>query len=164
MGPMAKGALALLAGVLLAGGAEARGQEVETAAWLRGCWLATSGSTEVEEVWLAPKGGIMLGVSRTVRAGTATGYELLRLHARAGELVLSAHPSGQSPADFGISHTSPGRLRFENPSHDFPRAIEYERLAADSLLARVFSEVGSSRPSFVLRYARVACDEDQDVG
>lgn len=164
MGPTATWRLSLLAWVLLGGGDGAQGQEIQSAAWLRGCWLATSGSTEVEEVWLAPKGGIMLGVSRTVRAGTATGHELLRLHPQGGKLVLSAHPSGQSPADFGLSHASPGRLRFENPSHDFPRAIEYERVAADSLLARVFSEVGSNEPSFVLGYARVACDDDQAEG
>jgi hypothetical protein len=119
---------------------------------------------ETEEVWLGPKGGIMLGVSRVVREGTATSYELLRLHEVEGRLVLSAYPSGQRPADFGLARSSGKLLRFENPSHDFPRVIEYERVATDTLLARVFSEVGASTPAFVARYARETCEGIQEVG
>jgi hypothetical protein len=154
----------LLASCAIVAKGEAQAQDIEKAVWLTGCWLASSGSTETEEVWLAPKGGIMLGVSRTVRDGAATGYELLRLHEAEGRLVLSAYPSGQRPADFTLSGGSPGRLRFENPSHDFPRVIEYERVTADTLLARVYSEIEASTPAFVQRYARASCQGNQEVG
>lgn len=106
----------------------------------------------------------MLGVSRVVRGGVATSYELLRLHQVEGRLVLSAYPSGQEPADFGLSRSSAGSLRFENPSHDFPRVIEYTRVAADTLLARVFADTEASTPSFVVRYARMRCEGNQGVG
>ena len=48
-------------------------------------------------------------------------------------------------------------LRFENPQHDFPRAIEYEGTSLDSLTAKVYGEIGSGEPAFVLRFARRAC-------
>jgi hypothetical protein len=48
-------------------------------------------------------------------------------------------------------------MRFENPQHDFPRAIEYERTSTDSLTAKVYGEIESREPAFVLRYARSPC-------
>ena len=138
---------------------EGRAQEVDVATWLTGCWLASSGSIEIEEVWLPPKGGIMLGVSRTVRGEVAVGYELLRLHSVDGRLVLSAYPSGQAPADFAASEASSRRLRFENPSHDSPQVIEYVREGPDSLVARVFGDVAAATPSFVSAYGRATCDQ-----
>ena len=59
--------------------------------------------------------------------------------------------------DSQATEVSTQTLRFENPRHDFPRAIEYERTSLDSLTARVYGEIGSGEPAFVLRFARRAC-------
>ena len=99
----------------------------------------------------------MVGMARTVRGGVATGYEFVVLQRKDGRLTYSAHPSGQDPADFQATDVSAQRLRFENPQHDFPQAIEYERTSPDSLTAKVYGEVGSGEPAFVLRYARRVC-------
>jgi hypothetical protein len=79
------------------------------------------------------------------------------LRPKDGTLTYSAYPSGQDPADFPATEVSTKRLRFENPRHDFTQAIEYQRTSPDSLMARVYGEVGSSEPAFVLRYARREC-------
>ena len=42
-------------------------------AWLQECWLFTVGGSVVEEQWTAPRGGTLLGTSRTVVGG---GYVL----------------------------------------------------------------------------------------
>ncbi len=99
----------------------------------------------------------MVGMARTVRGGVATGYESLLLQLKDGRLTHSAYPSGQTPTDFRAIEVSTERVRFEAPEHDFPRAIQYERTSADSLTAKVYGEIGSSEPAFVLRYARRAC-------
>ncbi len=96
----------------------------------------------------------MVAMSRSVRDGSARGYELVVLHTKDGTLTYSAHPSGQNPADFGATGASPDVVRFENPEHDFPQAIEYVRVPPDSLVANVYAEATASEPAFAVRYAR----------
>lgn len=96
---------------------------LESAAWLAGCWSAVSpdGQNAAEEQWMAPRGGLMVGMARSVRGGTARGYELLTL--RVGEdggLVYRAAPSGQTVTDFAGRSVRPGHLEFANAEHDFP--------------------------------------------
>lgn len=136
---------------------EAPPATVDDAAWLAGCWVAGSGGTRTEEVWMAPAGGLMVGMSRTLRDGGARGWEHLLLARRDGVLTYTALPSGQALTHFPLALAEPERLRFENPDHDFPRAVEYRRAGADSLLARVFARVEDAEPAFVLRYARDPC-------
>ena len=131
--------------------------DVDSAAWLSGCWVASAGEVRSEEVWMEPEGGLMVGMARTLRGGVATAYEFLLLRRKDGRLTYSAYPSGEEPTDFGATEVSTQRLRFENPQHDFPQAIEYERTSADSLTAKVYGEIGSNEPAFVLRFARGAC-------
>ena len=148
----------LLAGPIAALPQAALAQDdVEAAAWLSGCWIASAGDSRSEEVWMEPEGGLMVGMGRNLRDGVATGYEYLRLQRVNGRLTYSAYPSGQEPTDFPATVVSADRLRFENPQHDFPQAIEYERTSTDSLTAKVYGDVGSAEPAFVLRFARGAC-------
>ncbi|HET9727581.1 MAG TPA: DUF6265 family protein, partial [Gemmatimonadales bacterium] len=39
---------------------------VTQVAWLAGCWEQASGSRLIEEQWTRPRGGLMLGLGRTV--------------------------------------------------------------------------------------------------
>ncbi len=150
--------LVLLAGPIAALPRAALAQDdVDSAAWLSGCWIASAGDSRSEEVWMEPEGGLMVGMGRNLRDGVATGYEYLRLQLVDGRLTYSAYPSGQAPTDFPATEVSTRRLRFENPEHDFPQAIEYERTSADSLTAKVYGDVGSAEPAFVLRFGRGAC-------
>ena len=137
--------------------ASAQAPRVETVAWMQGCWLASSGSSSTEETWMAPRGGLMMAMSRSVRDGAATGYEFVVLRDVEGDLVFTAHPSGQTPADFTASAATPDLLRVENAAHDFPQKIEYLRTSSDSLIASVYGDAASSEPSFQVRYGRVSC-------
>ena len=139
----------------------AQEHEISDAGWLSGCWVASSGKRVTEETWMAPAGGMMLGMSRSVRDGVATGYEFLVLRVIEGRLVYSAHPSGQEPTDFRATSVSSALLRFENPSHDFPKRIDYVRVSRDSLVARVFAETQSPVPAFELRYQGVQCSQPE---
>lgn len=129
------------------------------ASWLAGCWEASSpdGGRSVEEQWMAPRGGLMLGLSRSVRDGEARGHEFLAIRETEGRLVYHAAPSGQSPTDFTARAVEEGRLEFVNAAHDFPRKIAYRRVGADSVRAEVFGEVDDDVPSFALAFGRVSC-------
>ena len=133
-------------------------QGVEAVGWLTGCWEAAAGERRTREVWMAPDGGLMVGMSRSVRGERATGFEFLLLGAREGRLVYRAHPSGQTPTDFPAVTVGDGELVVANPEHDFPKRIAYRAVAPDSLYAQVFGEAEGGEPAFVLRYARVPCD------
>ncbi len=158
LGVLRPGGLLFAPLVLLGAPIDALAQDdVGSTAWLSGCWVASADDVRSEEVWMEPAGGLMVGMARTLRGGVATGYESLLLQLKDGRLTYSAHPSGQTPTDFRATDVSTERVRFEAPEHDFPQAIEYERTSPDSLTAKVYGEIGSSEPAFVLRYARRGC-------
>ena len=134
-------------------------QEVDLAAlsWMQGCWVAGGGDGTAEETWMAPRGGLMVAMARSVRGGRATGFEFVTLREVDGRLVFTARPSGQPPADFTAAVATGTLLRVENAEHDFPQKIEYHRLSPDSVTAKVFGAVGDGTPVFELRYGRSPC-------
>lgn len=104
--------------------------------WLAGCWAGT-GKTDYSEQWMAPAGGIMLGMSRTVREGKATGFEFLRIVQEGGKFCYIARPSDQSETRFELVKSGALEMVFENPKHDFPQRIVYRLQADGTLLARI---------------------------
>jgi len=146
--------------LLVAGGLGPRpsgAQDVTQAAWLAGCWVAEVQGARTDEVWMAPAGGLMVGMSRSVQDERARGYESLLLGPRDGRLTYSAYPSGQRPTDFPVVRLADGEMRVENPDHDFPRRIDYRRVGDDSLVAHVFADPEDTDPAFSVRYARGSC-------
>ncbi|MDH3456898.1 MAG: DUF6265 family protein [Gemmatimonadota bacterium] len=131
--------------------------DLDAANWLAGCWSAGSSERVVEEQWMAPRGDLLVGMSRSIRDGVATGHEFLLIRRTDGGVILSAHPSGQQPADFVGTVVTDQTLRFVNPSHDFPQKIEYHRISQDQVTAKVFGEVDAETPAFELQFERVPC-------
>jgi hypothetical protein len=121
-------------------------------AWLAGNWTGGESGTALEERWTAPAGGAMLAVSRTVKNGRMTAFEFLSIVERDGGLVYIAQPGGRPPTDFVMTAIEGQRVRFENPSHDFPKRIEYA-LKGETLTATV-SDGGSQSETYVFRKAR----------
>src|SRR5690606_7694955 len=68
--------------------------------WMTGCWEMRDTVLIVQEHWLSPVNGELLGLSRTIRGDSMIAYEFLRIYREADGLVLAASPSGQSPAEF----------------------------------------------------------------
>ena len=59
------------------------------------------------------------------------------IRAKDGRVDYEAHPMMQPTAVFTATVVSDTLLQFENPRHDFPRLIAYQRRGADSLVARI---------------------------
>jgi hypothetical protein len=119
-------------------------------AWLTGNWSGRNGASELEERWTKPAGGAMLAVSRTIKDSKMVGFEFLRIVERDGGLVYIAQPGGRPPTDFVATEVASRRVSFENPSHDFPKRIEY-KLSGDSLTATISG--GGQRESYVFKRA-----------
>jgi hypothetical protein len=110
---------------------------IEDVGWLAGCWTNAAGERRMDEQWMAPAGGTMFGMSRTVSKGRTVASEFLELRQEGTEVFYIARPSGQAEARFRLVEAAPGRAVFENRAHDFPQVIRYTRNADGSLLAQI---------------------------
>ena len=106
---------------------------------------------------MVPRGGLMLGMSRTVRGDTLVEYEVVRMEERGDSLFYVANPVRQSQAQFLATSSTDSSIVFENPHHDFPKKISYYRTHPDSVVARVEGELSGKNRVLEFRYARVPC-------
>ena len=133
------------------------GPGVHQLAWMTGCWEFSAGERTVEEQWMAPRGGTMMGMSRTVRGDRTVAWETVLLREdSAGRVSYNAFPSGQPPAVFPASEVSDSHAVFANPAHDFPQRIIYRR-RGEILAARVEGEIGGTPRGSDFPYRRVGC-------
>jgi len=116
--------------------------------WLAGNWSGRAGATELEEQWTKPAGGAMLAVSRTIKDSRMVAFEFLRIVERDGGLVYIAQPGGRPPTEFVLTEIGSRSAAFENPTHDFPKRIEYE-LTGDTLTATISG--GGQQESYVFK-------------
>ncbi len=126
-------------------------------AFMAGCWQLEANGRKTEEQWLAPAGGSLLGVSRTVAAGKTVDYEFLQIRDLAEGLTYIAKPSNQAEARFTVASSTADEVVFENPAHDFPQRIRYRRVGTDALHARVEGTMNGKTRGIDYPYARVAC-------
>jgi hypothetical protein len=119
-------------------------------AWLAGCWGSSSEDGTTEECWLAPMGGLMLGVHRDVAPSGEAFFEFLRIESsEVGPLYL-ASPGGRSATPFPLVSLRGKTAVFENREHDFPQRLLY-RLMGDGRL-RVRAEGPSEGDTKVLQW------------
>jgi hypothetical protein len=129
---------------------------IQAVNWLTGCWTLTEGSRTVREHWMGADGGTMLGMARTVRDGRTVEFEFLQIREAGGSLEYVARPSGQPATTFTASGTSERAVVFENPAHDFPTRIRYERLDA-GLMATISGKADGRTRSIEFRYVPADC-------
>jgi hypothetical protein len=128
-------------------------------AWMAGSWHS-EGRIETEELWLAPKGGLMLGLHREFEPKSAhASFEYLRIQAGGpgvqgiGGIDYHASPGGGPSTAFRLVEVSASHAVFSNPEHDFPQQLIY-RLEDGELVARVEGDVGGRTQSSEWRWKR----------
>jgi hypothetical protein len=104
--------------------------------WLAGNWQTKSGDTHFEEHWIAPAGGMMIGIGREVKGEQLEFFEYLRLESKADGIYYVAQPFGKTQTDFKLTTNTDSVSVFENPDHDFPNRIEYTRKPDGTLVVR----------------------------
>lgn len=126
-------------------------------AWMAGYWVRDAGGgRRVEELWLPPSGGVMLGLHRDVGADGRTWFEFLRIAADGRGLAYWASPGGAAPTPFHLVETGDRHAVFANPEHDFPQRIAYWLDAAGALHARIEGEDGGEARSSEWSWRRAA--------
>lgn len=110
---------------------------LESLRWMTGSWYGTVDGVAMEEHWLEPKGGIMLGVHRDIISPSKTAFEFLRIAQSKEGVGYLASPGGNPATRFALEKIDGERVVFSNPDHDFPQRVIYWRKAPDTLCARV---------------------------
>jgi hypothetical protein len=105
--------------------------------WLAGMWSGMDGTTKVEEFWMRPAAGVMLGVHRDVDSAGFVWFEYLRIETRSGSTVYAAMPGGRPAVLFPLKEAVKNHVVFENVENDFPQRIIYHLNDDGSLLARI---------------------------
>jgi hypothetical protein len=148
-----------LCGLLLASaGAVAHEAPLDKLAWLAGCWAHTGAEAGSMEMWSLPAGGTMLGVARTVRHGKTVEWEHTMIRETApGTWAYVAKPSRQPEAAFPIKTIGDGEVVFENPLHDFPQRIIYQRDGTEGLKARIEGVSNGRQKAFDYPMQRTQC-------
>jgi hypothetical protein len=153
----ARRGLYLAAAGLLIGTASA-GAEISDVSWLSGCWASDDGEPGSGEQWTSPAGGSMFAVSRTVRNNKTTAFEFVRIvETEDGGLLYIALPSGQALTTFVMISISADEVVFENPDHDFPQRVAYQRPSANRLVGRIEGEINGQQRRIEFPMTAVDC-------
>jgi hypothetical protein len=132
---------------------------IDDLAFIAGHWVGAEQGITLEETWLPPGGGIMVGLHRDVKDDGSVFYEFLRIEVRTAGIYYVARPSNQPEGEFrlkrvtadadGVSPASPQTRErtvtavaiFVNPAHDFPQEIIYEKMGDGTLRASIHGTV-----------------------
>lgn len=130
--------------------------DIDKLAFMGGCWtLVRPNGTKIEEQWLAPAGGSMIGMSRSVREGKLREFEFMRVvPGENGALRYVVIPSGQAETAFALKDLAANAVTFENPKNDFPQRILYRLADRDTLVARIEGSVNGQERSADFPYKR----------
>lgn len=121
--------------------------------WLAGRWCTVeTPAGQTCEQWLPPAGGMMLGVSQTVRDGKTRAFEFMRIAMDGDTAVYLAQPGGKPAVAFRGVADGEG-VTFVNAANDYPQRITY-RLKGDELTAEISLADGTKPMRFAYRRVR----------
>jgi len=145
--------------VIMIPGVGSAADGIDSLRWLSGCWAAEGQERGSIEYWMAPAGGSMFGVNRTVRDDKTTTYEYMRIVTESsGDIVFVASPAGQETATFTLKYLGDYEVVFENPQHDFPQRVIYKLDQPDKLIGRIEGNTSGEFRSIDFPMTRISCD------
>lgn len=130
------------------------GITLEHISWLPGTWLAYDEKTVTTETWKIVSAGTYEGIGETRSAVNQqlVNAESLRLVEMSGEVFYLAKVThNEHPVPFKLIEWSDTCAVFANPSHDFPKRLEYRLAAPDQMIVRVSD---GNEKGFTLKFQR----------
>ena len=110
------------------------------AAWFLGEWGNTSKEGELTERWKKVNDSVFHGESYFVVGKDTVFAEHVKLEEANGKLAYIVTVPGQNneqPVRFEMTLSNERQITFENPQHDYPNKIVYNRVGSDSLVAEI---------------------------
>ncbi len=135
--------------------AAAPAAKVDDLAFMAGSWVM-EGPPRIEEQWMKPAGGTLIGMGRVSGDGKTFFFEFLRVETRDDGLYYVAQPKGAAPTSFKLVRLGPGEAVFENLEHDFPKRLIYRQLPDGRLFARTEGDGTEKEKASEFVYHRAA--------
>ena len=153
--------LVVMAGLLAVAGEVSPAPQAKAALprWIAGCWSGTRGAERFSERWIVADAATMIGVAHTLKDGSLSAFEFLRIVVRADTLAYIAQPGGAPPTEFTAppADQAAAAITFGNPAHDFPKRVGYRQSGANALTAWIDGgPTSGSRIEYAM--GRAACE------
>jgi hypothetical protein len=132
----------IAAGVLFILGACAieSDSHIKKVEWLVGTWENKRANGSIYESWSKTDQRQLSGKSYMIKESDTIVFETIKLLEEEDLLFYIPSVNNQNegaPVRFKQTMISDSQLVFENPEHDFPQIITYNRIGADSLVAEI---------------------------
>ncbi len=115
---------------------------LEKANWFLGEWGNKSAEGELTERWKKQNDSVFHGESYFVVGSKDTVFaEHVQMEEANGKLAYTVTVPGQNnekPVRFEMTSGDDRQIIFENPKHDYPNKIVYNKVGSDSLVAEIF--------------------------
>lgn len=103
---------------------------VEALSWMTGSWYAMRKDSLVEETWMPPKGGTLVGVSRTATSEGTKYEEYMRIGEWEGKTCLVLiHRLGDKVDTFAAESLTADEAKFNGTVSEGDVCIHYRRVA-----------------------------------
>ncbi len=120
-------------------------QGIDNLQWLNGTWENKTARGSIYESWQKINDSVMTGRSYAIRNGDTLVFEQIRLVREQGQVFyipVVKNQNGGLPVRFKLVAVSASGMVFENPEHDFPQRITYNRNSPDELVAEISGNRG----------------------
>jgi Domain of unknown function (DUF6265) len=134
---------------------------VDAFPWLVGCWQAKSArdASTINETWLSPRGGSLMGIGQTYVDGKTPGWEAMRMYDEAGSVKLWLRPGLRNELTLTLEAAGENFAAFLVKEGDSTTKLRYERKSATELLATFRLEQGENRRGADFLFAKMECAE-----
>ncbi|WP_296151419.1 DUF6265 family protein [uncultured Flavobacterium sp.] len=131
---------------------------IENANWLIGRWENNSEEGNLSEFWTRENDSTFHGESYFVIGKDTVFGEKVELMQRGKDFIFEARVAKQNdekPVPFKLTKSSKTEMVWENPAHDFPNKIVYQKVGKDSLVAEIFGTKDGKPKSEIFKMKKV---------
>ncbi len=105
----------------------ASASSINSLSWMEGTWRGKAFGGDLEEIFNAPAGGCVLGVSRILAPdGRLMQKEFMDISEQDGKLTYTITLPNRTHT-FPLGEIGPNRVVWSDPKNDFPSRIGYSR-------------------------------------
>ena len=133
-------------------------KEINKANWLVGRWENNSKEGNLSEFWTKTNDSTFHGESYFVIEKDTVFGEKIELMQRGKDVIYEvsvADQNNEKPVPFKLTKSSDTEMIWENPTHDFPNKIVYQKVGKDSLVAQIFGTKDGKSKTEVFRMKKV---------
>lgn len=131
--------------------------DIEKASWLIGSWHNTSPEVSSTEVWEKKNDSTLTGISFAIVGNDTVSYETVSLEQKGKATYYIPTVKEQNNAEsvkFTLTSSTINKMVFENPTHDFPTKITYNKITNDSMIAEISGKIEGKERSEQFPFVR----------